>query len=185
MIKIGDFVTCYSKGYWQLMELKPKIAFEDYNGEKVSYKKGDVIGQWAILKKAFTPKMKPRLDYEYEDAYWLRPVSDEVMAEINQYFAEHPSYKEKFDNAEIKLRPMITNCWISIPPEKEASFVEFLESLPKRFTDKEFGELAKPYAPYIGVPPSSHLLNLLAYPWDLTEQADLIYHGFELICRDE
>lgn len=185
MIKIGDFVTCYCKGYWQLVDLKPKIAEEDYFGENISYKKGDLIGEWAILKKAFTPKMKPRIDFEYEDASWMRPVSKEVLAEINQYFAENPSYKEKFDNAKIKLRPTVTNCWISIPPDKEEDFVEFLKSLPARFTKEEFYKLAKPYAPYIGIPPSSHLLNLLAYPWDLTEQADLIYHGFELLCSDE
>ena len=173
-MKIGDFVTSYSAGYWQLIDLKPEIALEDSDG----CKKGDVIGQWAILKKAFTPKMKPRIDFVFEDASWLRPVSNEVMAEINQYFAENPTYKEKFDNAAIKLHPMVTNCWISIPSEKEDEFVSFLKSLPAGFTEREFWKLAQSYAPYMGLPPSTHLLNLLSYPWNTTEQADLIYHGF-------
>ncbi len=185
MIQIGDFVTCSNAGYWQLIELKPKIANEDYNGEKVSYKNSDVIGQWAILKKAFTPKMKPRIDFEYEDASWLRPVPENALAEITQYFAENPSYKEKFDNAEIKLRPMITNCWMSLPTNKEDEFKAFLETLPSRFTEQEFRKLSKPFYAYIGFPPSTHLLNLLTYPWDMNEHSDLIYHGFELTVMDD
>ncbi len=43
-IKIGDFVTAYSSGYWQVIDVKPKIAFEDYNSETVKWKKGDLLG---------------------------------------------------------------------------------------------------------------------------------------------
>ena len=189
MLKIGEFYTSYSAGYWQLVDLKPKIvyrseiAYED--GTSISQKAGEVYGQWAILKKAFTPKMKPRIDFVFEDSSWLRPVSDEVQAEIDQYFAENPAYQKKFDTAPIKLRPMITNCWISVPSEKENEFIEFLKSLPAEFTEKEFGKLAASYAPYIDLPPSTHLLNLLSYPWNTNKEAELMYHGFWFIRHDE
>ena len=123
MLKIGEFYTSYSAGYWQLVDLKPKIvcqskvAYED--GTPPPHKAGEVYGQWAILKKAFTPKMKPRIDFVFEDSSWLRPVSDEVQAEIDRYFAENPAYQKKFDTAPVKLRPMITNCWISVPSDNE------------------------------------------------------------------
>ena len=38
-----------------MIDIKPKIADEDYSCGTVKWKKGDVIGQWVILKKAFTP----------------------------------------------------------------------------------------------------------------------------------
>lgn len=36
MLKIGDWVTQYSRGYWQIVDIKPKYAEEDHlfdNGE--------------------------------------------------------------------------------------------------------------------------------------------------------
>ena len=60
-ISIGDFVTAYGTGYWQLIEIKPKIAFDDYDSQSVQWKKGDNLGYWVSLKKAFTDKMKPRI----------------------------------------------------------------------------------------------------------------------------
>ena len=48
--------------------------------------------------------MKPRIDFTYEDSRWLKPVSDDVLVEIEKYFDEHPDYKQKFDTAVVKLR---------------------------------------------------------------------------------
>ena len=53
-ISIGDFVTASGTGYLQLIGIKPQIAFDDYNSESVQWKKGDKLGHWVILKKAFT-----------------------------------------------------------------------------------------------------------------------------------
>lgn len=50
-LKIGSFVTQYESGYWEVIDIKDKIADCDYKGEKVSYCKGDIIGKWIILKK--------------------------------------------------------------------------------------------------------------------------------------
>ncbi len=50
-IKIGDFVTGYYSGYWQLIDIKPNIATYDYSSEHTQRKKGQVIGQLVILKK--------------------------------------------------------------------------------------------------------------------------------------
>ena len=36
MIKIGDWVTQYSAGYWQVLDIVPKYADEDYSCNGVS-----------------------------------------------------------------------------------------------------------------------------------------------------
>lgn len=46
MFQTGDFVTSCDAGDWQLVDIKPKIATEDYNGENDKWKKGDLLGQW-------------------------------------------------------------------------------------------------------------------------------------------
>ena len=55
-INIGDFVTGYGSGYWQLIDIKPHIATEDYDSGDIQWKKGQVIGQWAVLKNASQQK---------------------------------------------------------------------------------------------------------------------------------
>ena len=179
-IRVGDFVTSCYAGYWQLIGIRPKIADEDYSSETVRYKKGDVIGQWVILKKAFTPKMKPKIEFEFTDASWLRPVSPEVKAEIDRYFAEHPDFKEKYDNAEIKIRPQVTNCWINLDEKEEAKLRDVIENLPSLFTMDDFWKKAKKFRDNTKKPPSTHILNFTSYPWDLDRKANLMFFGCEL-----
>ncbi len=180
MIKPGDFVTSCSAGYWQLLELKPKIATENYCGETVQWKKGDLLGQWAIVKKAFTPKMKPKIEFEYVDASWLQPVSDEELTAICKYFQENPEYKTKYDHAEVKLNPAITNCWLNLPPEKEEDFRRLMEDLPSQYTMDMFWKACKLFKKYIVPGPGNFLLNFSAYPWDMDKKLNLIYSGCEL-----
>ena len=78
--------------------------------------------------------MKPRVDFSYEDSTWLKPVPETILTEIEKYFEEHPDFKKKFDTAEIKLLPMITNVWINLSEEREADFRKLLGTLPKKFT---------------------------------------------------
>lgn len=181
MIKIGDFVTSCDAGYWQFISIKSKIATEDYDGETAKWKKGELIGQWVILKKAFTPKMKPRIDFAYVDSSWLRPISENILKEIEHYFAGHPDYKAKFDSAEVVLRPMITNCWLDLPEDKEDAFKACLEKLPSHYTMDEFWKTAKKYKEYAAKPPAGYLLNFSTYPWEINEKAELIYSKVEIV----
>ena len=181
-IKIGDFVTGCGSGYWQLIDIKPHIATEDYSSEEICWKKGQIIGQWAVLKKCFTAKMKPRIDFSCEDSRWLIPVSDDVLVEIEKYFEEHPDYRRKFDTSEIKLPLTITNCWIDLPEEKEDEFRTALEKLPAQYTMDEFWKVAKHYKKYISKPPARYLLNLsMTHPWDIDKNANMLYSEWELI----
>ena len=82
--------------------------------------------------------MKPRIDFSYEDITWVKPVSDDIRKEIEKCFQDNPKHKQKFDKAEIKLLPMITNCWLELPEEKENDFFYiniFFEKLKKVFAE--------------------------------------------------
>ena len=180
-IKIGDYVTVYYSGYWQLIDIKPHIATDDYSSEHAQWKKGQIIGQLVVLKKCFTDKMKPRIDFTYEDSRWMKPVSDNILVEIEKYFEEHPDYKQKFDNAVVKLSPDIRNCWMDLPEEKEEDFRSTLKKLPDQYTIDEFWKVAKRYKKYVSKPPARYLLNLSTYPWNIDKKANEIYFDWELI----
>lgn len=180
-ISIGDFVTAYRTGYWQLIDIKPKIAFDDYNGEGVQWKKGDNIGHWAILKKAFTDKMKPRIYFSCEDSQWIKPVSKEALSQIKKYFEEHPDYKQKFDSEEVKVPPDIMNIWIDLPEKDEADFKRLLATLPEKYTyDSLFNTIGR-YKHYITKPPAKYLLNLLFFLWDVDNNGNLLFSDWNLI----
>ncbi len=180
-IKIGDFVTGYGSGYWQLIDVKPKVAMEDDIRDTVCRNKGEIIGQWAILKKCFTNKMKPRIDFSYEDFAWVKPVDDNTLIEIQKYFEYHPEYKQKFDVAAVKLQPMIRNCWLALPEAEVDNFKAELEKLPAKYSMDEFWKVAQAYKKYVSNPPAGYLLNFSAYPWDVDESGDLIYSGLKLV----
>lgn len=179
-MKIGDFVTSCEAGYWQILDILPQIADSDYKSDFACWKKGETIGQWALLKKAFTPKMKPKIDFSYVNGKFLSSVSPETESKIRQYFADNPDFKEKFNSAEPKFRPMITNCWLNLPEDKEADFLALINSLTEKFTMGDLWTLAKDYKQYVAHPPASHLLNFLTYPWDITQNGDYLYSGTEL-----
>ena len=56
-IRIGDWVTQYSAGYWMVTNIFPKYADEDYSYGNNSWKKGDRLGDWVVVKKGFTAKI--------------------------------------------------------------------------------------------------------------------------------
>ena len=162
------------------MDIKPKIADEDYSGSVAQWKKGDVIGQWAILKKAFTPKMKPKIDFSYVDASWIRPVSPEVLRAIQDCFAQNPDHKREFENAEIKLRPLITNCWINLSETEVHELTALIGQLPDCFTMDVFWKKAKKFKKNVSSPPTSHLMNFTTFPWNMDKKSNLLYFGCEI-----
>ena len=90
-------------------------------------------------------------------------------------------HKQKFDAAEIKLLPMITNCWLDLPEEKENDFRTALQNLPTQYTMGDFWKVAKSYKQYASIPPTKFLLNLYTYPWDIDKKGDLIYSDWKII----
>lgn len=178
MINLGDWVTQYSAGYWQVVDIKPKYADETRNDAYAKYKKGEIIGQYAVVKKGFTPKMKFKADVECVDIQWCNPVSDNVITEIERYFAENPKHKEKFDNLEIKLPPMVNTLWIELDGASLERLDNLLANLPPKFTFDEFYKMLTDnrLAQYITEPPANCCLRLMTYiPWDVDEHGDLLY----------
>ena len=180
-IKVGDWVTQYSAGYWKVIDIFPKYADEDYNSNGLSYRKGERLGDWIILKKGFTAKMKPCNACEFADSQWCNPVSDDVAQAIEKAFNDNPKAKEKFDKAPNMPEPSIMNIWLSLTDEQVDTFSEFLKTLPNKFTLEEFKEMFAGYRQYI-VDPSkaTHILNLFSYLWEIDDNFEPLHFGAEL-----
>ena len=181
MIKTGDWVTQYSAGYWKVIDIIPKYADEDYSYEGRSWKKGDRLGDWVILKKGFTPKMKPANGCEFADAQWCRPVSEEIRQAIGAAFAENPKAKQKFDKAPDLPKPAVASIWLNLSSEQADPLSVLLADLPERFTAEQFWRLAEDYRRFVASPSdATHILYLFSYLWQISGTFDPLHFGPEL-----
>ena len=180
MLQVGDWVTQYSAGFWQVVAIYPKFADDDYQGEKLSWCKGDRIGDWAVLKKGMTPKMKFSNLCECVDAQWCRPVSPEQLQAIQDLFDSNPRARQKFDKAPDMPQPYVAALWMDIPEERLEEFTALLASLPERFTDTQFREMTKDFKQYEHGPPAAYALYLFSYPWQMDDSCNMLHFGPEL-----
>ena len=183
-LKIGDWVTQYSAGYWQVINIFPKYADADYSYEGKSWKKGDRLGNWVILKKAFTPKMKPANACEFVDAQWCRPVSQEIAESIEAAFSENPKARQKFDQAPNMPKPSVSSVWLALSDGQAESFSEQMRRLPDRFTSEQFWELCASYRQFVADPGNAtHILYLFSYLWEISDDFEPLLFGPEIKTR--
>lgn len=169
-IKIGSWVTQYSAGYWKVVNIFPKYADEDYNYGGKSWKKGDRLGEWVILKKGFTNKMKPSNACEFVDSQWCKPVSNDIVQAIEAEFSKNPKAKQKFDNAPDTPNPSVANLWLKLSDEQAQALSKLLSALPERFTKAEFLGYMKSYKECTADPSeATHIVNTLSYLWEIND----------------
>ena len=139
------------------------------------------MGDWVILKKGFTPKMKPSNCCEFVDSQWCKPVSDDILQTIEAAFAENPKAEQRFDQAPSMPKPSIASGWMMLSDEQADSFCELFSKLPERFTLQQFWIVAVDYQKYI-VDPSkaTHILYLFSYLWEISETFDPLHFGPKL-----
>lgn len=182
MIKKGDWVTQYCKGFWMIVDIKPKYAEEDYSISSIDYKKGDLIGSWVLMKKAFTPKMKFRLDSGLCDSAWCKPVSREVLTLIEQYWSDHPEDYQKFVNTPFVDRPSVSTTWLELTDEQEELVQQAIRELPALFTKEEVLKTFKKYGieKCFSRPPSNHTFVCKHTLWELDGNFDPLFKNPQL-----
>ena len=172
-LKIGMWVTQYSAGFWQIIDLKPKYAEKDMPG----YEKGKQIGQWALMKKGFTPKMKFRIDSDTTDAEWCKSVSEAQLAQIQQYFEEHPKDAQRFQQAPFVDRPAVSTGWLRLTPEQAIQFRQAIAELPPCFTKAQSREIfaRRDLLSCFGPPPGNYAFQCRHTLWEFDEEDNAIY----------
>lgn len=182
-IRPGQWITQYNSGLWMVVGFAPRYAEEAYTTkEGVHYEKGDHDGDFVLMKKGFTSKMKFRVDSDMCSVTWAKPVSAETEAWIRQYFEEHPKDLAKFEAYEFKERMPVSSLWLHLTDEEEQRMNEFLASLPPKFTNQYLvTEMkARGLDHTVGKPPASHILWLSSSYIDLDENKEHLYRNPEL-----
>ena len=80
MFQIGDWVTQYSVGYWQVVDIKAKYAEEDSGYGKQFWKKGEQIG--IEKEKKVVIKKLHELNISIEQIAKVVELKEEEVKEI-------------------------------------------------------------------------------------------------------
>ncbi len=181
ILKIGSWVTQYSAGYWKVVNVFPKYADEDYSYEGTSWKKGDRLGEWVILKKGFTNKMKPSNACEFVDSQWCKLVSNDIKEAIEAEFEKNPKAKQKFENAPDMPNPSIASTWLKLSDEQAESFSEIISNMPEQFTMEQFWNYADNYHQHVVDPSNAtHILNMCSYLWEINDNFEPLHFRAEI-----
>ena len=133
-IKKGDWVTGYHSGYYQV------VGFGNLYGHRDDgfYEKGQIISNLVNLKKAFTSKMKFRLGADSVAVQWIKPLSEDVVNEIERFWVDNPDKKLQFDN--YTAVEQLGDWWYEISIVEDG--VEFwqneVEKLPLKMNMQQF-----------------------------------------------
>ena len=183
MLKVGDWVTQYYKGYWMVIKIIPRKPNNSNSENKVDSTKNQG-GNWILMKKGFTPKMIFRLDSSYCDEGWFHLVTAHEQELIDSFFAEHPSEYQRFIGYEYIDRPAVASIWINVNFEEQKRLQLMLTTLPSLFTKDLFlSELTKyDLQSIITKPPAKHLLTFDHSVWEVDNDNNPLFKNPQLKC---
>lgn len=160
-VHVGDWVTCYYSGYWQVVDIKHNFADKQLSDSL------------AIVKKGFTPNLKFHVSLKFCDIRWCEKISAQDLGKIDNYFHENPDKKRSFDAYDGPL-PGIAKGWVvDLPDEDVALYQDKLTALPKYFSLRTFNRFAEKIGLRSHMLQSSksakYLLTIVTYPWLVDE----------------
>ena len=124
-----------------------------------------LLGDWVILKKGFTPKLRPSNACECVDAQWCKAVTTDTLEAIKAAFRENPKARQKFDLSPDMPTPAIAGTWLRLTEAQATALKELLTSLPERFTKEQFWAQAAAFQKSIADPSAgTHILYIYGYP---------------------
>ena len=174
-ISIGDWVTQYRSGFWMVRELHPKFS----PFEQGTIHKGNFLGHYAVLQKAFGATFKFGMAVDTCDVSLCSPVSKKQRDKIETYFEEHPKDKLKFESAEVAVAPSITTVNLQIDEKQQEYLSLALDKLLPTLTLSKLRKLLAKHGLSEVLPGADNTyLYLYGYPWDLDENFDFQYFKY-------
>ena len=175
-INIGDWVTQYRSGFWIVRELHPKFS----SFEQGAIHKGDFLGYYAVLQKAFGSTLKFGMAVDTCDVSLCSPVSKEQLHKIKTYFEDHPKDRVKFESAVLTVTPSITTVNLKIDEKQQKYLSDAIDKLLPTITLPKLRVLLAEHGLSEVLPGGDNTyLYLYGYPWDLDENFDFQYFKYE------
>lgn len=177
-IKVGDWVTQYRTGYWMVKELHPKFS----PFELGTVHKGDRLGYYAVLQKAFGSTFRFGITFDTCDLSLCSPLSKEQLDRIETYFEEHPKDRLKFESAEVSVPPSLTTVHLQIDDQQQITLSAAIDRILPTLTLPKLTVLLADHGLSEVLPGADNTyLHLYGYPWDLDENFDFQYFNYKFV----
>lgn len=92
MLKVGDFITTYSSGYFRIEKIIDTYAQETKNG----HVKGEKIDSIIISKQVFNNKFEFTLGFDKSNEEDCKKVNKKVQGVIDEYLINNPEDFKRF-----------------------------------------------------------------------------------------
>jgi hypothetical protein len=180
-MKIGDWVTSYSKGYFQIERIV-NIYVDESNshlGKLENKKIGEVLSNpIVVLKKGFNSNLKPNLGWDTCALSYCKLVDNNVLQSIQDELDNNTIFIKKFNNYTIPPIKSLFN--ISIK-----SSVEIIEKLDllkhkihKGLTYKEIIQETQ-INNYISIPPNC-TVQLINIDFEVNQEKRTIFRDINI-----
>ena len=140
-LTIGQWVNSYSKGIYKIVKIIDRYYDESERSILGDNKIGDKYDDQIIIsKRLLNTKNKKSIGYESCSSYFVSPIDNKQLIELEKVIKDKPEYLTELDNYQIPTITTIYNLDLQIDSEndlqKVKSLVEFVKN-GRTFLDVE------------------------------------------------
>jgi AraC-like DNA-binding protein len=138
-IKIGDWVTSYSKGLYRVEKIITRyydeLDIDDEEDKKVGEEYADKL---VISKRLLSSNFKKSTGYDSCSDFFVRPLDKEKLKILNDTLKKNPSWLGELDNYQIPPIKTIYNMELKLDSKNDLKLVkEFIPFINEGRTYKE------------------------------------------------
>ncbi|WNQ12250.1 hypothetical protein MJA45_04145 [Paenibacillus aurantius] len=165
----GDWVTGYSKGVFQIIEIHPRYVDETTHCfKKELLEIGAILPDPIfVLKKAFSSNLRFSLGWESCAASFCKHISYDTYEYVTKFFRDNEKQYKKFEDYKIERIKSAYNLGVNINYEKEKdSLLSAVKNIDKGLTLKEILSQINDLGGIMNLPHNA-TLQLINYDFEL------------------
>lgn len=124
-IKIGDWVTSYSKGIYRVERITTQYYDEQDIEDEEDKKIGDEYpDKFIISKRLLNSSFKKSLGYESCSAFFIKPLNKVKLKALNETLKKNPNWLTDLDNYQIPPIELIYNLDLKLKTKDDVKLIE-------------------------------------------------------------
>lgn len=133
MLKVGDYITTYSSGYFRIEKIVDRYAQETKDG----YVKGEKIESIVFSKQVFNQTFDFTLGFDRSNEEDCKKVSKKIVAIIDEYFSTHQEDFQELLKYEIPDIKKNKNIMLTLSDEEFEKMKVMLFNMKHKFSLNE------------------------------------------------
>lgn len=133
MLKVGDYITTYSGGYFRVEHVLERYAQETANG----FVKGEKMPNVVVSKQVFNQSFEFTLGYDRSDESDCKLVPKKAQTVIDEFFIDNPKKLLELNQYEIPNIKKNKNIILTLDQVEHERLTVLLYSMKHKFSLRE------------------------------------------------